>query len=153
VLGAALLYRIKYPPLIVNMFPNSRDDEHLIAVYRRFGAWGAVAQSNFVGLRFREPIHKTLRELLLSYFEQYYNVAREKTLREFTRPLNLESFDRHRWMTEVHTMDLIADRLERMRRYPLLTRPMIRALSAVDDLTYQAGLQGSVADGLYQPGT
>jgi hypothetical protein len=151
ILGAALLHRIGYPPLIINMFPTSRDDEHLIAVYRRFGAWGAVAQSNFVGLRFREPIHRTLRELLISYFEQYYNVAREKTLRHYTRPLNLESFDRFYWMTDDHSMDLIADRLEQMHRFPLLTSSMIRALSAVDELSYKAGLQGSVAEGLYQP--
>ena len=86
VFAAALLGRLGHPPLVVNLFPKTRDDdEHLLAVYRQGRAWGAVAKSNFVGLRFREPIYRTLRELVISYFEHYYNLAHEKTLRSYTR--------------------------------------------------------------------
>lgn len=67
--AAAALRCLGYPPLIVDLLPNGRDDDHLLALYRVDGHWGAVAKSNFVGLRFREPIHRTLRELALSYFE------------------------------------------------------------------------------------
>ena len=95
VFAAAVLENLGFPPLIVNMFPErGTDDEHLFAVYQQHGAWGAVAQSNFVGLRFREPIYRNLRELVLSYFEQYYNLARQKTLRSYTRPLNLNTFEK-----------------------------------------------------------
>ena len=88
VFAAAALARLGYPPLVVNLFPKTRnDDEHLLAVYRQRGAWGAVAKSNFVGLRFREPIYRTLRELVLSYFEHYYNVAGKKTLWSYTPPV------------------------------------------------------------------
>ncbi len=151
VFAAAMLYHLGYPPLIVNMFPNSRDDEHLVALFRRFGAWGAVGKSNFVGLRFREPIHRTLRELMLSYFEQYYNVRGEKTLRSHTRTLDLTRFDAHLWLTRNATMEEIALRLSGMRRYPLLTRGMIKNLSALDRRSYRAGLHGSIAAGLYRP--
>ena len=150
VFAAAALAWNDDAPLIVNLFPNSRDDEHLVALFRRNGCWGAVGQSNFVGLRYREPIHRTVRELMISYFEQYYNVAGEKTLRSYTKPLNLNGFDRSRWMTEAKAMDLIADRLESMPQIRLLTPAMARTLAKVDPLSYAAGLQGSVADGLFK---
>ncbi len=91
--AAAALRHIGYPPLIVELLPTDRDDDHLIAVYKLRGAWGAVAKSNFAGLTYREPIYRNLRELVMSYFEQYYNVAREKTLRGYTAPLDLRTFD------------------------------------------------------------
>ena len=148
----AALGRLGDPPLVVNLFPKTQDDdEHLLAVFQRRGAWGAVAKSNFVGLRFREPIHRTLRELVISYFEHYYNVAREKTLRSYTRPLNLMAFAREGWLTRDETMDRIADRLSAMRRIPLLGPSMIAGLSPVDERSYQAGLRGADLAGLYIP--
>jgi hypothetical protein len=149
VFAAAALRLIGYPPLIVNMFPNTRDDEHLVAVFRRHAAWGAVGKSNFVGLRFREPVYRTLRELMMSYFEQYYNIAREKTMRSYTRPLHLSSFDQYFWMTDPAAMDLIAERLSCMRQYPVLSRTMVRGLEPVDVRSYNAGLQGSIEEGLF----
>ncbi len=151
VFAAAALQHLGYPPLILNLFANDRDDEHLLALYKQYGRWGAVAKSNFVGLRFREPIHRTLRELVLSYFEVYYNVEREKTLRSYTRPLNLKSFDHINWMTDDAAMEVIALRLEDFRKIPLITARMAAALSPVDERSYQAGLAGSNPAGLYRP--
>lgn len=150
VFAAAMLRRLGYPPLIVNMFAE-RDDEHLLAVYKRDGCYGAVAQSNFVGLRFREPVYRTLRELVMSYFEDYYNVEREKTLRSYTRPLNLRAFDRLNWMVNNDALDAIARRLDQLRRILLLTERMIANLSLVDALSYQAGMLGINEAGLYRP--
>ena len=150
VFAAAALAWNNEPPLIMNMFPNSRDDEHLVALFRRNGCWGAVGQSNFVGLRYREPIHQTLRELMISYFEQYYNVAGEKTFRSYTKPLNLRKFDRTRWMTDAEGLEVIADHLGSMPQIRLLTPAMVRTLAKVDPLSYAAGLQGSVAEGLFK---
>ena len=151
VFAAAALRRLGYPPLILNLFPDDRDDEHLLALYQQRRGWGAVAKSNFVGLRFREPIHRTLRELVLSYFEVYYNVEREKTLRSYTRPLNLKSFDHINWMTDDAAMEVIALRLEDFRKIPLITARMAAALSPIDERSYQAGLAGSNPAGLYRP--
>ena len=92
--AAVALRRLGYPPLILYMISNDRDDDHLLALFKRDGRWGAVAKSNVVGLRFREPIYRTLRELVMSYFEQYTNVERKKTLRSYTVPLNLKAFDK-----------------------------------------------------------
>jgi hypothetical protein len=148
--AAAALRRIGYPPLILDMMSNGRDDEHLLALFKDHGGWGAVAKSNFVGLRFREPVYRTLRELVMSYFEQYYNLEREKTLRGYTGPLNLIRFDRLNWMTADETMDLIAQRTEEIRRVMLIDAEMEKRLSPVDERSYQAGLTGSDPNGIYR---
>jgi hypothetical protein len=153
VLAAMALFRMGYPPRIVELLPNKRDDDHLLAVYRRGGGWGAVAHSNFAGLRYREPVFRTLRELVMSYFEDFYNLAREKTLRGYTLPLNLAAFDSHRWMTRDAAMDAIAKRLDAIPKRNLLTRAMVRNLAKVDARFYRAGLQGSVRSGLFKPNT
>jgi len=149
--AAAALQRLGYPPLIVEMLPNERDDDHLLAVYKHDKHWGAVAKSNFVGLRFREPIHRTLRELLLSYFEDYFNVAGEKTLRGYTLPLNLSTCDRFEWMTNDANLEEVANRLDCQRRVILLAPAMEQNLAPVDPRMLKAGLLGADPRGLYKP--
>src|SRR5512139_189730 len=108
--AAAALRRLGNPPLILNMIANDQDDDHILALYKRDGYWGAIAKSNFAGLRFREPVYRTLRELVMSYFEQFYNVERKKTLRSYTVPLHLKSFDKLNWMTSDFTIEKIEGR-------------------------------------------
>ena len=151
VFAAAMLRRIGQPALILDLLSNGRDDEHLLALYRAEGAWGAVAKSNFVGLRFREPVYRTLRELAMSYFEQYYNLEREKTLRGYTGPLNLKRFDRLDWLTQDEPLDRIAARTDELRRIELITPSMARRLSPVDARAYESGLHGADPAGLFKP--
>ncbi|MCX7707809.1 MAG: hypothetical protein N2204_07360 [Anaerolineae bacterium] len=151
--AAAALRRLGYPPFIVNLFPEPlTDDEHMLAVYRRHGSYGAVAKSNFVGLRFREPVYRSLRELVMSYFEDYFNAIGQKTLRAYSVPLNLAAFDALNWEVEDAGADAIEKRTETLRRYPLLTPEMVRELSPVDRRQLEAGLLGSDPDGLYKVG-
>ncbi len=149
--AAMALRRIGYPPLILDMLSNGRDDEHLLALFKIGRCWGAVAKSNFVGLRFREPVYRTVRELVMSYFEQYYNLEREKTLRGYSGPLNLKRFDRLNWMTADETMERIAQRTDEIRRVMLIDAEMEKRLSPVDERSYQAGLSGSDPNGIYKP--
>lgn len=149
--AAAMLRRLGHPPMILDMIPNDRDDDHVLALFRVDGHWGAVAKSNFTGLRFREPIHRTLRELVMSYFEHYYNVQREKTLRGYTMPLGLKRFDRFDWMTSDDHLERIARRLDEIRRVAVLTRKMAEGLSPVDERSYRAGLAGANEAGLFRP--
>jgi hypothetical protein len=151
--AAAMLRRLAYPPLILDMIPNDRDDDHLLALYKCDGYWGAVAKSNFVGLRFREPIYRSLRELVMSYFEQYYNIEGEKTLRGYTVPLNLWYFDKFNWMTRDDNLEKIAQRLDEIRKIPILTASMSLNLSPLDQRSYKAGLFGSDEAGLFKPKT
>ena len=117
--AAAALRQIGYPPLILDMIPDGRDDDHILALFKQEGHWGAIAKSNFAGLRFREPVYRNLRELVLSYFEQYYNIEREKTLRGYTAPLNLNAFDKWDWMTSEASIDHIGQRLDEIRSYAI----------------------------------
>ena len=151
--AAAALRCLSYSPLILDMVPNERDDDHLLALYKKDGHWGAVAKSNFVGLRFREPVYRTLRELVMSYFEQYYNVEREKTLRGYTVPLNLKMFDKFNWMASDAHLEDIAQRLDAIRRIFVVTPAMADGLSLLDERSYRAGLVGANEAGLYRPKT
>ena len=149
--AAALLRRLGHAPRILDMLPNTRDDDHVLALFQREGYWGALAKSNFAGLRFREPVYRTLRELVLSYFESYYNIAGEKTLRGYTVPLNLAAYDKIHWMTSDDRLDDIGVRLGTLRTVKLLTPRMVAALNRVDQRRYQAGMLGVNEAGLYKP--
>src|SRR6266487_6341856 len=84
--AAAALRMHDFPPLVLDL-EAVRDDDHVLAIYRQHGHWGAIAKSNYSGLRFREPVYRTLRELAMSYFEHYFNPEAEKTLRTYSRPV------------------------------------------------------------------
>ena len=142
--AAGALRVLGYPPLLLDL-EAVRDDDHVLAVFRRNGAWGALAKSNYAGLRFREPIYRTLRELAMSYFEDYYSVEGERSLRSFsTRPVNLARFDRIPWMTTERDLWEIGDYLTIVPHTRLLTPTMIRNLSSMDSRSFAAGLTGSV---------
>jgi len=152
VLAAAALRRIGFPPLIVELLPwIGHDDDHILAVFKVDGRWGAVAKSNFVGLRYRDPVYASLRELVMSYFEVFFNLKREKTLRGYTLPLNLARYDRLRWTTRDETMEEIATGLERSRKVTILTPRMIERLPLLDARSFEAGLLGSDPEGLRKP--
>ena len=150
VFAAAMLRRIGHPPLILDIIPNDNDDDHFLALYKVNGHWGAVAKSNYTGLRFREPIHRTVRELIISYFEVFFNAIGEKTMRAYTRPLNLKEFDRLQWEINDESLDAIGERLEEIRRFKPLTPAMIRNLSFADERSVKAGLLGAKAAGLFK---
>jgi hypothetical protein len=147
--AAAALRPLGVPPVIVEILAE-RDDSHMLAIFKADGRWGAVAKSNFVGLRFREAVYSSLRELVMSYFESYYNVAGEKTLRGYTVPLSLAAFDRVYWTTRDEPMEAVARRLDEMRRVQVLTPRMVARLSPMDRRSYEAGMLGTVAEGLYK---
>ena len=148
--AAAALRRLGYSPLVVYMIAV-RDDDHLLAVYRRNGYWGAVAKSNCVGLRYREPIHRSLRELVMSYFDDYFNIEGEKSLRGYTAPIDLSQYDHLDWMTSDANLEIVADGLDKPRKFKVLTEDMIAHLAPVDRRSYDAGFLGSDWAGLYDP--
>ncbi len=151
--AAAALQRLGYPPLIIDLLPEPlTDDDHVLAIFRRNGAYGAVAKSNFTGLRFREPVFRTRRELVMSYFEDFFNSRGQKTLRAYTVPLNLSAFDALHWETHDAAADVIEARLKDLKQFPLLTPAMVRDLSPVDPARLEAGLLGADRAGLFKPG-
>jgi hypothetical protein len=151
VFAAAALKRIGYPPLLVELLPNDRDDDHILAVFSQKNRWGAVAKSNFTGLRYREPVYRDMHELIMSYFESYFNIAGERTLIGFTEPLSLALFDQMHWEINDLAMDVIAKALDKMNRYRIISPAMARKLTHVDTRSYKAGLLGSKHSGLFKP--
>src|SRR5208282_4638607 len=121
IFAAGALRANGYPPLLLD-FEAEHDTDHVIAVFRQNGCWGAVAKSNYTGCRWREPIHRTLRELAVSYFNTYFNLRRERTLRRYSGPVNLKRFDSRLWMTTGKPIWFIAEHLCDIKHYPLLTK-------------------------------
>lgn len=140
-LAAAALRVQGFPPSLLDL-EAVHDDDHVLAIFRQHGHWGAIAKSNFSGLRFREPVYRNLRELVMSYFEHYFNLSREKTLRNYSRPVNLSRFDRVGWMTAEDDLWVINDHLAGIPHVPLLRNGTRRRLSQVDDRLFAAGLAG-----------
>lgn len=152
VFAATALRQIGYPPVVVDMFPDpGRDDDHVLAIFKNEGHFGALAKSNFTGLRFREPIYRSLRELVLSYFEDFYNMEGEKTLRSYTIPYNLEVFDPLEWEWKENGLDIIEQRLKEIHRFRVLSPKMVNNLIMKDHRSYQAGMLGVNEAGLYKP--
>ena len=142
-LAAAALRINGHPPLAVDL-EAIRDDDHIVAVFKLNGHWGAIGKSNYAGLRFREPVYRTVRELVMSYFEHYYNLDAEKTLRRYSRPINLARFDRIHWMTTEVDLWEINSYLLTVKHYPVLTPNMVRNLRKVDRRLFEAGKVGMV---------
>jgi hypothetical protein len=148
--AAMALRRIGHPPLILELIPNERDDDHLLALFKQHGCWGAVAKSNFTGLRFREPVYRGLRELVMSYFEDFFNSAGEKTLVGYRGPIALKTFDHLDWTTSDAGLEALAEGMDRYRIHPILTGEMAGSLSLVDERSLRAGLMGANLAGLFK---
>jgi hypothetical protein len=149
-LAAMALRNLGHPPLLVDL-EAVRDSDHVLAVYRANAHWGALAKSDYAGLRSREPVYATIRELAMSYFEHYYNEAGEKTLRAHSRPVNLARFDRSvQWMTTLDEVWEIPGHLCEIPHTRMLTKPMERQLTRMDPRLYQAGRVGGVNQPLFR---
>jgi hypothetical protein len=140
-LAAAALRVNGYPPLIFDL-EAEQDTDHVIAIYRERGHWGAIAKSNYTGCRYREPVYRTLRELALSYFEVYFNLRRERTLRTFSNPVDMKRFDHLDWMTTEQPMWFVAEYLLTIRHTKLITPAMAKRLHRLDDRSFKAGCLG-----------
>lgn len=148
--AAAALEFIGYNPLIVDM-KSFNDDDHVIAVFQDHEHWGAVAKSNFTSLRFREPVYRSLRELIMSYFDFYFNLNGDKSLRSYSRPLDLTIYDKRKWATTDEDLEYIGDKLEAMYHYPVIDDRMIKNLKRASDIMLKAGMLGSNEEGLFKP--
>jgi hypothetical protein len=148
--AAAALQFIGYKPLIVDL-KAVEDDDHVIAVIKEDKYWGAVAKSNFTSLRFREPVYRSLRELVMSYFDFYFNIYGYKSLRFYSLPFDLTNFDSRYWQTTDEDLEYIGDKIESLHHFPVVTKKMIRNLSKASETMMKAGMLGSKTEGLFKP--
>lgn len=142
-LAAAALRANGNAPIIIDLI-TVRDDDHLLTVFQEDGRWGAIGKSNYAGLRYREPVYRTLRELVMSYYEHYYNLDGEKTLRGYSRPVNLTRFDSIHWMTTEEDLWPICEYLCTISHARLLTPRRERQRQFVDQRLFNSGLLGSI---------
>jgi hypothetical protein len=139
ILAATALRVNGFPPLLWDL-EAVQDTDHVLAIYRVRGHWGAIGLSAFAGLRFREPIYKNFRELALSYFDDYFNYRGERTLRAYaSRPLDLRRFDDRHWMTTPAPLWFIAEALVHLPHTPLLKPWMIKPLNRVHHHRFCSG--------------
>jgi hypothetical protein len=148
--AAATLEFIGYKPLIIDM-KAFNDDDHVIAVYKNNGHWGSVAKSNFTTLRSREPVYRSIRELVMSYFDFYFNTDGDKSLRSYSLPLDLSIYNSRKWRTTDEDLEYIGDKLESMRHFPVINESMIKNLKRASEIMLKAGMLGSKAEGLFKP--
>lgn len=150
--AAAALNWIGFPAIILDLLPEpGTDDDHVLALYQVDGCWGAIAKSNFVGLRLREPVYRSLRELVMSYFDVFYNVEGRLTLRGYTRPIHLEHWHGSDWLLVDAGVDEIEKKLKKLSMIQLITPATASRLQPVDEVTYRQGLGVANMEGLYKP--
>lgn len=138
--AAAFLFHGR-PPLLLDLRANPRDDDHVIAPFLEGGRWGAVAMSHFCGLRYREPVYASYAELARSYFEFYYNGAGEKTLREFSAPLDASSLAPE-WLDSEKNVFFVSRRLDAQKHYRMVGWRQEASLRRADSLLREAEVVG-----------
>lgn len=137
---AALAFRIHgQRPLILDLESARHDQDHVVALFRRHGCWGAVSKTNHGVLRYREPVYQTIRELVLSYFHEYFDQRGFKTLRRYSNPVDLSRFDRKTWVTNERDNWFIAQYLVDVPHKELLTRSQISSLRRADPVEVKMG--------------
>jgi len=149
VFAAAALATIGFPPLLVDLRAID-DDDHVIAVFREDGLWGAVAKSNTTSLRFRDPVYRSIRELALSYFPLYFNTDGAMSLYEYSRPFSLRKYGR-KYLVDADVAYIGAD-LDATVHYPIVSRQRLKGLRSAPRYLMDACFAGADPAGLYKPG-
>jgi hypothetical protein len=148
--AAAMLREIGFQPLILDLMAEN-DDDHVIAVFKIRDCWGAIAKSNTTALRYREPVYRSIRELVMSYFDFYFNTLGVKSLRSYSRPVNLHRFDRKNWAVSGSDQEYIGDYLTRIAHYPVMDTLSVEQLHRVDQKLMDAVFLGANEEGLFKP--
>ena len=138
-LAACALWIQGEPPLLLDM-RAVRDFDHVVALFRRHGRWGAISKTNGIGLRWRDPVYRSLRELAMSYFHEYYNKRDHKTLREYSVPFDLRRVDPKVWVTGEKNAWVVGDLLDEMRHFPLVNGRHLKAVVRRDPFERRVGV-------------
>jgi hypothetical protein len=134
--AACALWLQGEPPLVMDLTAQG-DSDHVVALFRRDGCWGAVSKSNHVWLRWRDPVYRSTRELAMSYFHEYSNEAR-KSLRTYSRPVDLRRFAPDLWVTNEEDCWDVGAAIDDVRHYRLITAAQARRLMPRDPTEMRA---------------
>lgn len=139
ILAASIFQFHKQKPLLLDIRGKSPDVDHVLALFKQNGYWGAVSKTNHAVLRYREPIYKSIRELVLSYFHEYFLDNGKKTLRDYSLPVNLNKFNKKNWQTSQEDLGYIAEYIDDVKHYKILKPWQIKNLRKADKIEIQAG--------------
>lgn len=132
---AALILRVNgYKPLLLDLLASKDDFDHVVALFKKNGKWGALSKTNHSILRYREPIYNSIRELVMSYFHEYINDDGKKTLRKYSSPINLSKFDKKGWMTSEEEIWYIPNYITTVKHYEILNKKQIKDLRPADKI-------------------
>lgn len=138
VLGAYILSLHGFQPLVMHLESTKGDFDHVVVPFQQYGLWGALSKTNHAVLRYREPVYKSIRELVMSYFHEYFTDKGVKTLRRYSRPLNLNVFQDD-WATSDIDLWGIDEELDRVKHYDIVPKQLLKKLRLADPIEREAG--------------
>ena len=137
--ASAVLWYHGKKPVLLDLKSTKEDYDHVVAIFKEDGRYGAISKTNHAVLRYREPIFRTIRELALSYFHEYFNNKGIKTLRSYSKPFSLSKYG-HAWITATEDLYEIGAELDDIKHFPILTKSNIKKLRTADKIEIKAGL-------------
>jgi hypothetical protein len=140
-LAAAALWVHGEPPLLLDMRAE-HDFDHVVALFKRNGRWGAISKTNGIGLRWRDPVYRSLRELAMSYFHEYYNGRSHKTLRDYSVPYDLRRMDTSIWVSGTKNCWVVGEKLDELRHFKLVNGHHLKAVTRRDPFERRIGILG-----------
>jgi hypothetical protein len=138
-LAAVSLWYHGQKPLLLDLKTIPNDDEHVVALFQIRGYWGAISKTNHAVLRYREPIYRTVRELAMSYFHEYFKNSGQKTLRSYSKPFDLSKIKDKSWMLSGDNLWDLVDSLDSSKHYPFLNKYQEKNLRKADKIEIEAG--------------
>ncbi|MFA6273932.1 MAG: hypothetical protein WC662_02120 [Candidatus Paceibacterota bacterium] len=150
IFGAYILSLHGQKPLLLHLETTKDDFDHVVALFQKDGFWGALSKTNHGVLRYREPIYKNIRELVMSYFHEYFLDNGKKTLRKYSRPLNLNIFPARNashsvaggeksWITAEHDLWEIDQELDKIKHYDIAPKKIFKKLRLADKIEIEMG--------------
>ncbi len=138
-LAAAALWYHGHKPLLLDLVTTKNDDDHVVTLFKQHGCWGAISKTNHAVLRYREPVYKTIRELALSYFHEYFKDSGQKTLRSYSEPFDLSKLKDNSWLISEEDLWEINNTLEDSKHYKILSAKQLKGLRKAEPIEIAAG--------------
>jgi hypothetical protein len=127
-LAAAILAFHDEKPLLMDLQAASPDVDHVVALFRRRGLWGAISKTNYPVVRYRDPIYPDIRSLALSFFHEYFLDSGKKTLRTYSTPFDLTKYAPEKWITAQEELQELMDKLDASRHFPIVPKKNLREI-------------------------
>ncbi len=138
-LAATALWYHGHKPLLLDLVTTPNDDDHVVAIFKQNSCYGAISKTNHAVLRYREPVYKTVRELALSYFHEYFKDNGKKTLRKFSKPFDLSKMKDKSWLVSTKNLWEINNALDDSYHYEILNKRQLKNLRKAEPIEIEAG--------------